>query len=153
MGFSSDVKIWTAKAADKARIAVGAIALGALRSVVLKSPVGNPDLWKHPVPNYVGGRFRGNWQLEYGAPANAVLDTKDQGGGDTISKGAEKITGRTYLTDESIFITNHLLYALALEYGHSTQAPGAQAIVGRTVLEIQDASDRFIADEAAELAG
>ncbi|MCP4700448.1 MAG: HK97 gp10 family phage protein [Gammaproteobacteria bacterium] len=91
-------------------------------SLIDMSPVGDPDLWKgKPPPGYVGGRFRGNWQIGIGEPATGTIDAVDASGGATKNKLAaavEKITagGVTY-------ITNNLPYAIPLEYGHSTQAP------------------------------
>lgn len=83
---------------------------------------------------YVGGRFRGNWQVTIGAPAPNALDRIDPNGGETISAGASTVQQAT-AGGPSIFIMNNLPYAIPLEYGHSTQAPNGMVRV--TVAELQ----------------
>lgn len=117
------------------------IVLKMAESLVDMSPVGDPDLWKgRPPPGYVGGRFRGNWQIGIDEPATGTIDAVDVSGGATKNKLAaavEKITagGVTY-------ITNNLPYAIPLEYGHSTQAPSGMVRV--TVARFQSIAKRVI---------
>jgi len=113
-------------------------------SVVEKSPVGNPDLWKSPPPpGYVGGRFRANWRFGDGAPDAAVTDDIDTAGGATKTRLAAAIeaTGAGGVT----FISNHLPYGPALEQGHSSQAPSG--IVEVTAIEFND----YVRQAVAEL--
>ena len=116
------------------------ILLMALRGVVLKSPVGNPDLWKSPPPKgYVGGQFRSNWQLSMGAgnPSEEVKSIKsaDQVIGE-ISAQISSITDPYQI----FHLVNNLPYAMRLENGWSTQAPGPGGIVMKTIEEIRNAN-------------
>lgn len=151
--------------------------IGLLSSVVKKSPVGNPELWKvnrigaqynqavrdynfslrqdplnlnragrlrpglrshdrmdlHAPEGYVGGRFRGNWQVGVNSDVTTEIDRIDKNGSSTVSVEAAKIP--TQAAGKVYYIANNLPYAQALETGHSTQAP--QGVVGVTVLEFE----------------
>lgn len=126
----------------KVETVIRKVSLELLKGVVLMSPVGNPDLWKHPVKGYVGGRFRGNWQVSIGVPAAGALDLTDRNGAATISKGAAVITN--VRADESIWLVNNLAYARRIEYGWSKQAPAGcvrvtvarfQSLIEKTIRE------------------
>lgn len=113
-------------------IVVQKVAMDMLSSLVMKSPVGNPDLWKSaPPPGYVGGRFRANWNVADGAPDESTTDTIDASGGATISGATQKIL--SFKIGGTWYLTNNLPYAQPLEYGHSTQAPAG--MVRLTVAE------------------
>lgn len=100
-----------------------AIAMAMLGEVVLRSPVGNPDLWKGPAPpGYVGGRFRGSHIVSIGSPVHTETTKIDQGGGETIGRGAAVLSGLEPYT--VVYIQTNLPYAQKLEDGHSGQAPG-----------------------------
>ena len=71
---------------------------------------------------YVGGRFRGNWQFSIGTPAEGTLDQVDPAGGVTLAK--LKLQVESLTAGQTAYIVNNLPYAIPLEYGHSTQAPG-----------------------------
>ena len=97
-----------------------------------RSPVGNPATWKNPPPaGYVGGRFRGNWQLGVGVVPAGVLARIDPGGSATVTAAIAEIprdaAGRVF------FYVNNLPYAQRLEHGHSTQAPAG--MVGLTLID------------------
>lgn len=72
--------------------------------------------------DYVGGRFRGNWQFSIGAPAEGELDQVDPAGGVTLAKLRLQVEQLTI--GQTAYIVNNLPYAVSLEYGHSKQAPG-----------------------------
>ena len=72
--------------------------------------------------DYVGGRFRGNWQFSIGAPAEGELDQVDPAGGITLAKLRLQVEQLTI--GQTAYIVNNLPYAVPLEYGHSKQAPG-----------------------------
>lgn len=118
--------------------AVRAIALAILRSVVLKSPVGDPSLWKHPAPaGYVGGHFRGNWFVQEDTSPQ-VTDKIDNDGDTTIKAGMQQIAG--FKIGGRIYILNHLPYTQRLEYeGWSSQAPSGMVRI--TLAEIQNYVD------------
>ena len=102
---------------------VRVIAMAMLNEIVLRSPVGNPDLWKRqPPPGYVGGRFRGSHIVSIGEPVYAVTTKADAAGSETISRGASQLSGLEPFT--TVFIQTNLPYAERLEDGHSTQTPG-----------------------------
>ena len=128
MSFAAEVAKFSLKTQENMDYIERGIIYKMAESLIDMSPVGNPDIWKGSAPpGYVGGRFRGNWQIGIGAPADGTLNTTDASGGATKTKLAsaiEKITagGVTY-------ITNNLPYAIPLEYGHSTQAPAGMVRV------------------------
>ena len=72
--------------------------------------------------DYVGGRFRGNWQFSIGTPAEGELDQVDPAGGVTLAKLRLQVEQLTI--GQTAYIVNNLPYAVPLEYGHSKQAPG-----------------------------
>lgn len=96
------------------------------------SPVGNPKLWldKRKADwavrtGYVGGQFRGNWQLGVNQRPVGWLPGKiDPSGATTVAENISKIpkmASRGY----TFYLVNNAPYAMALEEGHSTQAPHA----------------------------
>ena len=89
------------------------------RDVVLKSPIGNPDLWKTPPPpGYVGGRFRANWNVSYAAQDYSYTDSTNIARSETeIAKALTLPVGGV------VYLSNGLPYARKLEYGYSTQTP------------------------------
>lgn len=122
---------------------VNKVTIDAARSVVMKSPVGNPDLWKGTAPpGYVGGRFRANWVFGVGAVNPATSDAVDESGVSTINKLAQEINqiGAGKVT----FISNNLPYGDRLEYeGWSKQAPGG--MVRLTMVEMQQSINAAVA--------
>jgi len=144
MTFALDLQKFAEKAAHRADQVVSEIVVGVATRIDDRSPVGARERWAvnidrakrnlPPVPKgYVGGRFRGNWQLGIGSLPGGELDIVDPGG--TIALPAivaaipEDASGRAY------FLANNLPYAQELEGGHSKLAPAG--IVGRTVIEFQ----------------
>ncbi len=104
---------------DHRRLCV-AVALAIDRRLVLGSPVGNPDLWKHPAPKgYVGGRFRSNWLPSINAPRTDQAPISDaaavEGEAQEVFSAAPEFP--------LLFLSNNMPYATALQYGSSTQAP------------------------------
>ena len=97
--------------------------------------MGNTTLWKtrHPPKGYTGGRLRGNWQVGLNSTPNGEVDREDASGGTTIGRGNAVIAG--HRGDGSIFISNNLPYAQAVEGGHSKQAPAGMVRV--TVAQFQ----------------
>ena len=118
------------------------MALDALRGVVLKSPVGFPPSWKRPAPKgYVGGQFRGAWQLSVGAEGTGITGKSRPGkAGSVNAANAAASDARGELTKlrayEPVYIVNGLPYAERLENGWSQQAP--LGMVALTVQELQN---------------
>jgi hypothetical protein len=131
MSFGSDLEQFEVKTVLKGREALQKISMDLFKSVILMSPVGNPDLWKHPVRGYVGGRFKGNWQAGINSAPSGVLDAKDKSGGATTGKMIGTINGKAGEGD-TVYLVNNLPYAQRLEEGWSSQAPG-----GMVALSIQ----------------
>jgi hypothetical protein len=72
--------------------------------------------------DYVGGRFRANWNFSIGYPDNSFRIHPDPTGD---AATARLVNGALeFKAGETAFIVNNLPYAIPLEFGHSTQAPG-----------------------------
>ncbi|MGU9821143.1 hypothetical protein [Pseudomonas sp. LF090] len=89
---------------------------------------------------YVGGRFRGNWQFSIDTPAEGVLDQIDVSG--NVSIAVLKAQVQTLTAGQTAYIVNNLPYGIALEYGHSTQAPSGMIRV--TLSQFQKTVDDAI---------
>jgi hypothetical protein len=119
--FSLDVSKWVEKAKGRADDVVRRVALELHTQIVMKSPVGNPSLWKHPVKGYVGGRFRNNWFPGVGTRSNSTTEQRDASGEGSINRMQLLLPG--IHAGDVIFTTNNLPYSMRLETGWSTQAP------------------------------
>ncbi|MGO4326737.1 HK97 gp10 family phage protein [Cupriavidus sp. 2TAF22] len=104
------------------------VGLDLLSSLVLKSPVDT-------------GRFRGNWQVQY-ALAPKTLDLVDRAGTSTISAAALDLSHLQ--VGETVYLINHLPYAVPLEYGHSQQAPAGMVRI--TLTEFDQYLTRAVGD-------
>ena len=62
------------------------------------------------------GRLRGNWQTTLSTPATGTTTSLDVSGNKAISD-INSVTGRFTLADDSIWFTNNLVYAEAIENG------------------------------------
>lgn len=134
MTFALQLQKFAEKVGVNADLVVQKTTLEVARSVIMKSPVGNPELWKSPPPpGYVGGRFRANWVFGVGQVDTTTTEDIDAKGTATLNKLAAAIgaTGAGGVT----FISNSLPYGPALELGHSGQAPSG--FVRLTVAEFQ----------------
>ena len=132
--FSMQIQAFADKTKAKADEIVGRVTITIAQRLDERSPVGNPTLWKHKAPpGYVGGRFRGNWQLGVDAIPSGETGRIDPSGMETISAiiGAvpQQAAGHIY------YLTNNVPYAQPIEDGHSTQAP--TGLVALTALEFQ----------------
>lgn len=142
--FGDQLRQFAEQSKENAVLVVKKVGIDMLASVVDGSPVGDPDLWKSKPPEgYVGGRFRANWQVGIGRPAAGEIDAVDDSGSATKAAGMNVVM-QFGEGDSAIFITNNLPYAIPLEYGHSTQAPGGMVRV--TVAKFQG----FVEQAAAE---
>lgn len=132
--FSLSIKGFAEQAPERVREIQRKVAGEALFKLVLRSPVGNPKLWKSKPPaGYVGGRFRANWNVGIGSANVTITQRIDKSGGATINRALAIINGST--GDADVYLTNSLPYSIDLEYGHSTQAP--QGMVRLTTVEFQ----------------
>lgn len=130
-GFALKVSNWAAAQETRADELVRQVVLDIYQRIVVRSPVDT-------------GRFRNNWQIGVGAPANGTFGAprgkvgqdgagrwRDQAGRFARAPTAAMVSlpgaGHRY------FITNNLPYARRLEYGWSKQAP--EGMVRITVAE------------------
>ena len=159
MSFSSDIAKFAAKTIRKNNAIVRKIVIDLGTSLVMKTPVGNPELWltsggymnlytptgrrkKNPErgkvifkapAGYVGGTARANWQYGNGEMPEGVLDLIDKGGNSTINR---IIGGVQASPAASIhWVANNLPYMKRLEEGWSTQSP--QGMLRLTVAEFE----------------
>lgn len=93
---------------------------------------------------YVGGRFRGNWQVSFNVAATGETGVIDANGQSTKAAGAVVLQAFTSGIG-SIWVMNNVPYAQPLEFGHSSQAPNG--MVRLTVIEFQ----AFVNQAAREL--
>ena len=72
--------------------------------------------------DYVGGRFRANWQIGITTINAGTYREPDKTGQSALTSGSLKLN--EWKDGKTIYITNSLPYAQRLEYGWSSQAPG-----------------------------
>lgn len=82
---------------------------------------------------YVGGRFKNNWYVGLDSQPTETNDIPDASGQGSNSRGLAVLEVFRVGQVNSIYFTNNLPYAQALENGHSNQAPGG--MVGLTALD------------------
>jgi hypothetical protein len=144
--FALSLQAFAKKAPEQARTVVRKVAIDLLTATVMRTPVGNPDLWKNKKApkGYVGGRLRANWTVSISAPDLTTTNAIDKDGSSTIAAGTTVINGADGTQD--IYMTNSLPYALPIEYGHS----GVQAPAGMVRVSVAD-FQAFVDRAAAEL--
>lgn len=95
-------------------------------------------------PGYTGGRFRGNWQVSFDAPAADETGRVDRTG--NLTKAAGNYTLSLFKAGmKAIYFCNNVPYAYRLEMGHSSQAPGGMVRI--TAAEFQ----RFFEEAVREV--
>lgn len=131
MSFARDIERFAKKTGQSLDAVVHSITFEWFASVILMSPVGDASKWKtkYPPVGYVGGRFRGNWQVTIDGPASSVV----QG----IRSQQETIGAMTAAiplkAGKETYMSNLLPYAMRLEYdGWSDQAPTGMVRVSMT---------------------
>nr|WP_286948259.1 hypothetical protein [Pseudomonas sp. UBA6718] len=84
---------------------------------------------------YVGGRFRGNWQVTFNSKAMDELPNIDPTGNSTIAAANGVLLGFNS-TVGTIWVTNNIIYGPRLEFeGWSSQAPAGMVRI--SVAEFQ----------------
>lgn len=123
------------KAGENAQKVIRKVSIDLLSGIVLRTPVGNPDLWaSKPPKGYVGGRLRANWNVSLATPDTTTTTLTDDSGQQTINTGSVTINA---FQDQPIYIVNSLPYVREIEYeGHSKQAPAGMLRI--TVSEFQN---------------
>ena len=92
---------------------------------VIKSPVGNPDLWKSPPPpGYVGGQLRANWRISLNSMDSYFKNTTNYSG--VMTDAVNDLI--SFSLGDDIYFTNPAPYARRIEYDSwSSQAPDGMA--------------------------
>jgi len=146
--FTASLAAFAKKAPEQVRVVVRKVSIDLLTATVMRTPVGNPDLWKSKPPKgYVGGRLRANWNVSLVAPDTSTTDAIDKDGSATVNRGSAEIGQADGVKD--IFIMNSQPYALPIEYGHSgVRAPAGMVRV--SVAEFQTFVDQAAASLANE---
>lgn len=144
-GFSLDLTRFIQKVGGQrgvARQVVKKVVLDVGASIVMKTPVGDPNNWQMPAPpGYVGGRARGSWQYAQGAPLEREPGGVDASGQRPINRVRAGVEGGDAATEH--FITSNVPYMRRLEYdGWSHQAP--QGMVRLTIEEYQRFVDNAV---------
>jgi hypothetical protein len=117
MSFTSDLRAFSETAINNAEQVYRGSAFRIIRQIIRRTPVDT-------------GRLRGNWQSDLNSPATGT--TNRLGASASIAE-ALSVCNSADLSD-SIYFTNNLPYAVAIENGSSTtQAP--RGMVKVTVLE------------------
>lgn len=92
---------------------------------------------------YVGGRFRGNWQVTFDTKATGELERIDPQGDSTKSAASQVVLGFTSEVG-TIWAVNNLPYGPRLEFeGWSSQAPSGMVRI--SVAEFQTYVNRAVA--------
>lgn len=125
--FTLDINKFIKKVEKRTDAVIGKLVLELFNSVVRKSPVDT-------------GHFRNSWYIT-GSPTEIkqAQDALEQISPGSIAKMAE---------GGAVYIVNNVPYAMALEFGHSKQAPHGMARL--TVMEFQRYLDRAVAQAKAE---
>ena len=133
--FAVQLKQFADKTKAQADNAVGRIVVNMASRLDQRSPVGDASYWKSkPPPGYVGGRFRGNWQLGVDFVPVGETGRIDPDGGATLS--AIKLEIPAQAAGPVYYLANNVPYAQAIEDGHSTrQAPNGVVVL--TAMEFQ----------------
>lgn len=127
MSFTTDLKFFETRAFGETKRVRDAVTLKLATAVVQDTPVDT-------------GRLRGAWLTNAGKPdTESEPDTKS--GSEAIQRAKQALAPAK--PEESIFLTNNLPYARAIEEGRSKQAPAG--MVRKNVVRFQ----RLIDAEAA----
>ena len=134
MSFALDLQKFAEKTGEKADAAIGNIVIRVAAELDRRSPVGDATYWKNPPPKgYIGGHFRGNWQLGVDSRPVAEIRRIDPTGAETqaaiTAEVPDEAAGRIY------WLANNAPYSIRIEEGHSRQAPSG--LVGLTAIMFQ----------------
>jgi hypothetical protein len=153
-------KLDIAKFAEKTNKNIGEAVRGIVMSVGsfvdLRSPVGKREKWAdnisrasrglEPRPaEYVGGHFRANNQYGFGSVPKTEIDGVDPTGEKAMA--AVKVGVYASPVAGIHYIANRVPYAMALENGHSKQAP--QGIYKLAAIDVVNEVRRIVSRKAA----
>jgi Bacteriophage HK97-gp10, putative tail-component len=105
--FVLDINRFIEKAKNNMAAAMKKLAFELLTRIVYHTPVDT-------------GRLRGNWQLTFDVLGYQVTDLTDSIGTQVLGTAMDRLRAVTgSLAGHSIWLANHLPYAIPIEYGHS----------------------------------
>lgn len=140
MSFSAEISSFASISALNASRLVRAVIIDVAEELVDRSPVGDPDSWNSPAPkNYKPGHFKANWHHKQGSADSSIRDTVDVTGDVSMNQIRSSALNASKPADTH-FLYNNVPYAMALENGHSDQAPNG--MVALTVLDFPGIVDR-----------
>ena len=132
--FSIQLKEFADKAKARSDDVVGRVVANIAKRLDERSPVGDASYWKSKPPKgYVGGRFRGNWQLGVQSVPSGETGRIDPSGSSTVS--AIVATIPTEAAGKVYYLANNVPYAERIEEGWSRQAPSGLVVL--TAMEFQ----------------
>lgn len=139
--FLLDLQRFADKTDKRADAVVGDVVVQIASALDRRSPVGDASYWVNKPPKgYVGGRFRGNWQLGVGKVPAGETGRIDPAGtttvGAIIAEIPSEAAGKVY------WLANNVPYAQRIEDGWSRQAP--QGLVGLTAIEFPQMVDQAV---------
>ena len=127
VSFTKQIERWTEKASKKLEKVSSDAVIALFRDVTLRSPIGDPTLWKNPAPaGYVPGTFINSWNTSAGGSSRPVVRQPDTFARDTFAQIQSVVPGGI---GKIIRFGNNTRYGLPLEFGHSTQAPAGMVRV------------------------
>lgn len=118
--WESNIHRFSRKIGVNANLVVKKLAIELFKLIVLKTPVDT-------------GRARASWNISAGVIDTSVMPPGEYAKNEALAKAKESALGGMARV---IWITNSLPYILALEHGHSSQAPAG--MVGLSVEEIEN---------------
>lgn len=131
MSFSVDLKRFEGKATGDMRNIIRRVVIDVFSRVILKTPVGQPEIWANPnsAPRgYVGGNARGSWQFTVDYPAMTDNNRIDSSGTQAIGETTAKASA--WDCQGAAYLVNLAPYIRRLEYGWShVQAPNGMVRV------------------------
>ena len=143
MSFSADIEGFAKRAGLSVNQTVVSVALELFGSVIKDTPADT-------------GRARGNWQCSIGSPKSGVLSGDSESETETPAPNGDgpktaaaiqdvRNVALKLLPDQTIFLTNNLVYIRRLEYdGWSSQSPAG--MVRKNVARIQQIVKKAAAD-------
>ncbi|MFZ2407007.1 MAG: hypothetical protein WAW41_17870 [Methylobacter sp.] len=144
MSFSDDINKFVQKCGKNADQVIRKTVLDIGKSLIEKTPVGDPDYWQSPPPKgYAGGHARNNWAYSMGSLQPKQFDGVDPSGSASMGRITAGIPQKS--AGEVHFIQNSVPYIQALEDGRSRQAPFG--MVALTEIEFH----KFITNAIGEL--
>jgi hypothetical protein len=142
MSFTNDIEKFVKKTGANADKVMRNVVLDIGKSLVMKTPVGDPKYWKSKPPKgYAGGHARANWNHSMDVRVNQIVNGIDKSGSATIARISGSIPKKA--AGHIHYIQNCVPYIKRLEEGHSRQAP--HGMVALTEIEFKDYMSKALA--------